>query len=82
MPRYYFHLRDGKDVPDEEGALLPDLTSARREAMRLAGGLLNDAAHAEWKSDEWSMKVEDETGRPLFTFVFSAQPQAGRSARA
>ena len=33
MPRYFFHLRDDEElIRDEEGADLPDLAAARKEA--------------------------------------------------
>jgi hypothetical protein len=41
MPRYYFHLYNDINVPDDEGEDLPDLAAAqafaRREARVLAG---------------------------------------------
>ena len=32
MPRYYFHLLNDVDVPDQEGKELPDLEAARAQA--------------------------------------------------
>ena len=36
MPRFYFHLYDAVDAPDEEGVELPDLGAAREFAERNA----------------------------------------------
>ena len=34
MPRYFFNIRDGYDVDeDEEGVELPDLDAAKAEAL-------------------------------------------------
>lgn len=32
VPRYYFHLLNDLDAPDEEGKELPDLAAAREQA--------------------------------------------------
>ena len=36
MPRYYFHLLNDIDAPDEDGVELPDLDAALRYARRNA----------------------------------------------
>jgi hypothetical protein len=36
MPRFYFHLLNDVDAPDEEGTDLPDLEAARKHARRSA----------------------------------------------
>ena len=33
MPRYFFHVIDGRDIIDNEGAELADLKEARIEAI-------------------------------------------------
>jgi uncharacterized protein DUF6894 len=46
MPRFYFHLRNDIDVPDDEGKELPDLQAALElaatEARKLAGEILKE----------------------------------------
>ena len=37
MPRYFFHLHNDIDCPDEEGLELPDLTTARMHAIHTPG---------------------------------------------
>jgi hypothetical protein len=42
VPVYHFNVRDGSDLPDPDGTDLPNLRSARVEAVKLAGRLLMD----------------------------------------
>ena len=44
MPRYFFHLDDHPDSPDLEGTVVPDLATARAEALHYAGEII---AYAE-----------------------------------
>ncbi|MCB8820859.1 DUF6894 family protein [Microvirga rosea] len=68
MPLYFFNIRDGYDVDeDEEGVELPDLDAARAEAIATVEELrdqLTDAANIE-------LEITDETGRRLLTVPFS-----------
>ena len=34
MPRYFFHVIDGREIIDNEGTELPGLKEARAEAIR------------------------------------------------
>jgi hypothetical protein len=40
MPRYYFHLEDGRCLLDDNGLDLPDIVAAQDEALRTSGNLL------------------------------------------
>jgi hypothetical protein len=46
VPRFYFHLRNDLDVPDDEGKDLPDLEAALElaasEARKLAGEIVKE----------------------------------------
>ena len=66
MPRYHFHVHDDKDLLDEEGIDLLDLTTAQTEAIRLAGGMLLDDASLVHAQKGWSVSVMDSHGKPLF----------------
>ena len=33
MPRYFFNVRDGADLPDDEGIVLPNLAAAIKFAV-------------------------------------------------
>jgi hypothetical protein len=72
MPRYHFHVKDGKDYQDLQGTVLPDLAAARREALRFTGALLGEDVNQFWEGSNWSMLVTDETGTALFTLAFQA----------
>jgi hypothetical protein len=70
--RFFFHLRDGQDLPDLEGTELPDAAAARVEAIRLSGAMLKDQASSGWDGTEWRLTVVDETGTPVFLLRYSA----------
>ncbi len=71
MPRYKFHVYDGRsDVkPDEE--TLPDADAARREGIRRAGATLVLDAHILRPDTEWRLEVKDERGLVLYRMDFS-----------
>ncbi len=71
MPRYKFHVYDGRvDVkPDEED--LRDSDAARREGIRRAGATLVLDAHTLRADTEWRLEVEDEHGLVLYRMDFS-----------
>jgi len=71
VPRYFFHIQDGKDIPDREGTLLADNKAARIEAITTGGAILKDLA-SYWDGTEWRMNVTDEAGTTLFRLRFSA----------
>ena len=66
MPRFYFHIHDGRDQFDMDGTELPDEATAHVEAIRLAGSVLRDEARRVVACDCWTMDVTDETGRPVY----------------
>ena len=70
MPRYFFHIFDGVDIRDYDGVELPDLTFARREALRYAGSLLDQASKRSSLGREWRMDVTDAKGLILFSLSF------------
>jgi hypothetical protein len=76
VPRYFFHIRDGKDIRDREGTLLPDAKAARVEAIATGGVILRDLANY-WDGTEWQMNVTDEAGATIFRFRFSAEVDPG-----
>lgn len=74
MPRFFFNIRDGYDLDeDEEGIDLPDIEAARAEALATVEELrdqLGDAGNIE-------LEITDETGRRLLTVPFQ-RPSHGR----
>ena len=78
MPRYFFHVQDGKDILDTEGTDLADLTEARNEAIAAAGEMIRSTGHTVWNGSPWLMNVVDEAGAPVFTLRFSADEHGPR----
>ena len=75
MPRYFFHIHDGRDAPDQEGVYLPDREIVRSEAIRAASEMLRDLDGA-LVGEEWAMNVTDRAGQPVLTLRFSATEHA------
>ena len=84
MALFHFNLRDGAYYPDPEGTELPDLRTARVEAVKLAGQLLLDSPEEFWEGTEWQVEVTDHSGLTLFRLDFTATdaPAAGTSKTA
>jgi hypothetical protein len=73
MPRYFFHVHDGQDLPDTEGTELPNVAAAQSEAIRASGDMLSNhkGSAGFWAGEDWTMNVTDATGRSLLTLRFS-----------
>ena len=81
MPQYYYNIRDGRTILDNEGVELPDLAAAREMAILNSGEILkNGAGPAMWAGEPWRMWVTDAPnggGKTLFTLTFSATEGEG-----
>jgi hypothetical protein len=77
VPRYFFHVHDGKSFPDREGTEFPDLDAVRLEAVRLSGELLRDGSGPFWKGEQWSVEVTDAAGVTQLTLNFTAVEAPG-----
>ena len=79
MPRYYFHVEDGKVQCDDVGLELRDIATAQTEALRVSGELLNGGPYTTahlWNGAPWRMWVTDRPdgkGKTFFTLRFSAE---------
>jgi hypothetical protein len=75
MPRYYFNVINGADLPDLVGTELLDLAAARNQAIRHAGELLQDdgGGGGFWSGHEWRMLVRDDVGEEVLYLKFSAE---------
>ena len=73
MPRYFFDIVDGQDLPDPQGSEHADLRAARMEAIRYSGEVLREMPERFWDAEEWTMTVSDHGRKPLFTLKFLAQ---------
>ena len=66
MPRFYFHLTDGKKVlSNHKGVDLPGVAAARLDAVALAHGLKDGAALPGWDWTGWFVAILDQHGRKL-----------------
>jgi len=79
MPRYHFNVSGGERFDDLQGTELPDLASARKEALRFASGLLTDTRPNFWTGEEWTMRVTDDANLTLFTLMFVATTDTARN---
>ena len=79
MPRYYFHLEDGKIQCDDVGLELRDIAAAQNEALRASSELFMGGAHATahfWNGTPWRIWVTDKPdaeGKTFFTLRFSVE---------
>ena len=60
VPLFYFHVKDGREWPDEEGTDLPSSEDARAEALRHAGDMLKENVRGGPVAKEWRMRVKDQ----------------------
>ncbi len=66
MPRYYFHITDGKNVlSNHKGMDLPGEAAAVEDARKLAGDLKNGQKMPDWNWDGWFVAVLDAHGRKI-----------------
>ena len=70
MPRYFFHVHDGKDIPDEEGVELSGPEEARNQAVTACGEALKDLDGDFWESAMWTMTVKDWQGNVVCELKF------------
>lgn len=80
MSQYFFHTYDGRNIYDHEGADLADLATARTQAVKLMGELLQDQPNDIWANRALSLTVTDEDQLVLFTIdvVVTDAPVVGR----
>jgi hypothetical protein len=70
VPRYFFHLFNDVDTPDEEGRELPDAESARIAAQEDARTMAAESVRAGHLDVSHSVEVTDESGQHLFSVTF------------
>ena len=58
MPRYFFHVIDGKEMLDTVGTVLAGEAEARAEAIVVSGEMLKDLGGAFWNNGQWQVRVE------------------------
>jgi uncharacterized protein DUF6894 len=73
MPRYFFNVHDGQDLPDKEGVELASREAAQTEALRAAGDMLKEIGREFLRDHAWEMHVTDEAGKTVCRLRFSAE---------
>jgi hypothetical protein len=73
VPRYFFHVKDGRSIPDDVGIELPDIQAAQAQAVTGSAEILRDEGSQFWDGTDWRMTVTDERGHILFVLRFSAE---------
>lgn len=73
MPRYYFHIMDGRAVVDNEGTNLPDMAGVRQHAIQMAGHIIANIDTGLTKGWPWQMTVADADGKTVFSLWFEAR---------
>jgi len=72
MPRFYFNVRSGLAViEDEEGTELPSLTAAKTEALSDARSLMSAAILEGDDISGRSIEIRNEAGDVLFILPFA-----------
>jgi len=72
MPRFFFNLRDGDELRDEEGLILADAEAVREEALRNARDIMAEEVRHGHLCLKDKIEVADEAGEPVLTLPFRA----------
>ena len=71
MPRFYFHLVNDIDVPDDEGAEFPDLEAAQKFAIDQARALAAESVKEQGRIVlDHRIIIQDGDGAELATIWF------------
>ena len=73
MPRYFFHIDNGSEFPDNDGTVLEDVTEARAQAIMTAGDMIKESGGSVEDGIEWRMTVADEIGKAVCELRFLAR---------
>jgi hypothetical protein len=76
MPRYFFHVHDDQDIPDQLGTVLAGPKEAQDEAVVAAGEMLESLDGRFWNAAEWRMDVVDEAGASVCSLRISGKKGA------
>lgn len=81
MPRYYFHVLNGKMLIDDVGMEIADGEAVKSEAVKYTGTILSSEQPTDiWKGIAWQMKVTDapspDEGQTYFTLTLTVTDDA------
>lgn len=66
MPKFLFYVHDGRELVDPDGVELAGDPSARIEAIRLAGAILQEDAEHIVQRERWNMHVTNADGKVVY----------------
>ena len=72
MQRFYFHNENGHLIRDEDGMELPDLRTARIEAVKFLGEMLRSSPDF-WATETLTVRVANEAGHVLYVVEASGR---------
>jgi hypothetical protein len=63
--RFYFHVKDGSTILDDEGSEFPSVEAVKNNAIRASGEMLRGLDHDLnfWSGEPWKLWVTDGTQR-------------------
>ena len=71
MPKFFFHVRDDMDVPDDEGAELADIEAAREYAAQSARVLMSETLRDDGRITlSHRIDIEDDKGGVVASVPF------------
>jgi hypothetical protein len=75
--RYYFNIKDGTTMHDDEGMELDDIGAVKAEALRSSGDMLKELQSEHfWTGEPWLLWVSDQPnggGNTVLTLTASAR---------
>jgi Domain of unknown function (DUF6894) len=71
MPRFFFHLKDGVTLCDDEGMSFATVDEARREAVRTAREIMADDARRDSLNLVDRIEIADEGGNAVTVVTFA-----------
>ena len=80
--RYYFHIKDGVSLLDDEGYDCAELATVRAQAVATSGAMLKELSGSGefWSGEVWTMWVTDEPngkGKTILALEFRSIPATG-----
>jgi hypothetical protein len=83
--RYYFNIKDGTAIHDDEGIELDDMEAVKTEALRSSVDMMKGLENEHfWTGDPWLLWVTDQPnggGNTILTLTFNARLAAESRAR-
>ena len=75
--RYYFNIKDGKTMLDEEGVELNNMDEVKKEAVQTSSDMLKGLNNDHfWTGEAWELWVTDQpngAGNTILTLTFSSR---------